>query len=372
MANSKTVVLLLLGYYEHEIYKGIVTFANQNGWLLCHPNGFNPSYLSEAAKSCAGILSLHAGQQAIIDLVQQTHLPVVDMSEEIGLMVPRFYTDDRAIGEVAAEDFLERGFRHFCYLSVYLGNSHDPLRSQGFGGLAKSAGRQFYDLSLPIDEMSPQNVKRVLGGLPRPLALMCGSDHAANWLIECCLELGWRVPEDIAVTAVVTEHVYGETAPVPISCVDSNCFTLGYEAAKLLDQQIREGGPAPRETLIKPKGVIVRQSSDIKAIDNSHLRRALAFIEENYFKAIRVEDVVQDSRISHRQLNNWFKEYLDRSILEVLNRRRIEAAKEYLMETDYQMKEIARMCGFNSAHHMNLVFNRLNDTSPRAFRRENS
>ena len=68
---------------------------------------------------------------------------------------------------------------------------------------------------------------------------------------------------------------------------------LGFEAAALLDRLMR-GEKAPKQPiLISPRGLVVRRSTDVLAINHEPCRRAMRFLQLNLMRNIGVEDVAQ-------------------------------------------------------------------------------
>ena len=75
--------------------------------------------------------------------------------------------------------------------------------------------------------------------LQPPAAVMAANDQAARDVIETCQQLGWRVPEDIAVLGVDNDELLCNYAAIGLSSIDRNLERIGFEAARLLGGLIR-------------------------------------------------------------------------------------------------------------------------------------
>ena len=54
---------------------------------------------------------------------------------------------------------------------------------------------------------------------------------------------------------------------------------------------------------------------------------------------------------------------------ELLTKKRIETAKELLMDTNMKVREISEKCGYNDQHYFSYCFKKYSGTSPVALRR---
>jgi LacI family transcriptional regulator len=80
-----------------------------------------------------------------------------------------------------------------------------------------------------------------------------------------------------------------------------------------------QGDTTPQaELLIPPLDIVVRRSSDVTAIADPLVAKALQFIRENVRNGINVESVLRHLAISRTTLQNHFRVALDKSIHDVL------------------------------------------------------
>ena len=111
-------------------------------------------------------------------------------------------------------------------------------------------------------------------------------------MLEACQRLRIQVPEAVAVVGADNDEPICRIASPPLSSVMINDHQRGYEAAALLDRMM-SGQPPPKDPIyIEPAGVATRASTDIMAIDDQPIVKALRFLRDNACHAISVDDVL--------------------------------------------------------------------------------
>ena len=197
---------------------------------------------------------------------------------------------------------------------------------------------------------------------------MAQYDGEANDVCRACESVGLRVPEDVAVVGVDNDPIYSQLGPVPLTSVESNRRLAAYRAAELLDR-VMQGERWPEKILrIAPEGAVVRQSSDILAVEDLHVSKALRFIHGHFTRTITVDDIVQHSGISRRGLYNRFERIVGHPIYEELMKQRLDLAKRMLRETDHKLQLIADECGLVDAERLSKSFKRFCGLSPVEYR----
>jgi len=248
--------------------------------------------------------------------------------------LPYITSDSFNVGRVIAEHFIERGFRNFAYYS-------------------------------PSDIFWSQPRKK--GFCQR---LMVCDDGVGYDLIEIAGEAGIRIPEEVAVMSVDNNEVLCNSAEPPLSSVETNFEQAGYEAAELLDAVMTGQEVMPsRPILGRVARVVVRQSSNVLAINDSQTAAALHFIHKHFNSPIQVSDVVETTYLSRRALEKKFKALMNRSILDEIMRVRIEHIVELLLKSHMSINQIAASSTFNSTSHLIRAFKKHKGMSPRAFRK---
>ena len=101
-----------------------------------------------------------------------------------------------------------------------------------------------------------------------------------------------------------------------------------------------------------------------------YVRRCVRLLSERMSGDVRIGDLAGELGISDAYLQRLFHQVHGMTIVEYLNRLRIERAKLLLLNTDDPVVEIAMEAGFNSRQHFTRVFTSLEHVSPQEYRRE--
>ena len=96
---------------------------------------------------------------------------------------------------------------------------------------------------------------------PQPDGVFCYNDPVAAGAIKAALELGLRVPEDIAIVGAGNVH-YSDLLRVPLSTVDQSSTLIGERAAELLSERMQSKKPMPVETVFIPPKLVLRESTN--------------------------------------------------------------------------------------------------------------
>jgi LacI family transcriptional regulator len=142
-------------------------------------------------------------------------------------------------------------------------------------------------------------------------------------------------------------------------------------AAQLLDTWMREGKSPPAQTLLPPGEVVVRQSSDIVAVDDVRIARALQFIRQRASLGIGVNEVAREVALSRSMLERRMKAIIGRSPGEEIIRIRFSQVEQLLAQTDLTLDAIAEKAGFKHPQYMAEAFRKRLGVTPGEFRRRN-
>lgn len=122
----------------------------------------------------------------------------------------------------------------------------------------------------------------------------------------------------------------------------------------------------------QPVDIVVRQSTDVLAVDDALVSSALQFIAENSHRPIQVDDVAAFVLATRRSLERKFRAVLSRTITDEITRLRMERVKRLLLETDQSIKNLAVQSGFGNPIQMCKVFRRIEGITPSVFRKQRS
>ena len=316
----------------------------------------------------------------IREAIQANSIPVVDLNEQLGgLGIPMITNDHAAVGRMAANHLLERGFERFAFVG-FSGHNFSDGRRDSFSQTVRARGYactvypdrpiKVQLLNSGIWQTETDDIAQWVASLPKPIGIMACTDFRGVQLLNACRQANVAVPEQAAVVAVGADDVSCQFADPPLSSVVLNAWQMGYEAASLLDRMM-QGQAAPQaELLIPPLDVVIRRSSEVTAIDDPLVARALHFIRENARNNINVESVLRHLGVSRTTLQNHFRATLGRSIHDVLIDARFACVKELLVDTPLSIADISERCGFRHPEYMSSALKKRTGWSPAHYREQ--
>ena len=139
-------------------------------------------------------------------------------------------------------------------------------------------------------------------------------------------------------------------------------------AAELLDQLLQGGAPPDAAILSPPADLVPRQSTDVYAVADQTVGRAMRYIAEHCGSPISVSDVVAHVGCSRRVLEKQFRSAGRRTINHEIVVLRIELTKRLLAGTDDPIADVAAKSGFGTAQHMRHIFRHQLNTTPTDYR----
>ncbi|MBQ9058405.1 MAG: helix-turn-helix transcriptional regulator [Atopobiaceae bacterium] len=98
-------------------------------------------------------------------------------------------------------------------------------------------------------------------------------------------------------------------------------------------------------------------------------RKMTSFIYEHFSERISLEDIATAGGVSRSKCSNVFREQLDTTPIEFLNRYRLEAATHMLSSTQDSIARIATACGFTQQSYFNRVFMKEYGMTPKQYRK---
>ena len=245
------------------------------------------------------------------------------------------------------------------------------VRRDAFSQNAETLGATFSDIITSPNTPWTEQQKALshwISALPKPCGVMACNDVIGLRVLDVCRLLGTRVPEEVAVVGVDNDELLCELADPPMSSVDQDVERIGREAASLLDRMMA-GKPfseAPR--FIEPKGVVRRASSDVVAIEDPALARALRLLRSRPGERIPVADLARSAALSRRELERRFRSALGRSPAQEVTRCRLAHARSLLGETDEPLERVAERSGFRYQPHFSAWFKKHHGETPGAYR----
>jgi LacI family transcriptional regulator len=96
---------------------------------------------------------------------------------------------------------------------------------------------------------------------PRPDGIFCCNDPVAIGAMRAILEVGLRIPEDIAVIGAGNLR-FDDSLQVPLSSIDQRSEILGQRAAQLAIRLVTAQGPLRPKVIVLEPGLVVRKSTE--------------------------------------------------------------------------------------------------------------
>jgi AraC-like DNA-binding protein/quercetin dioxygenase-like cupin family protein len=101
---------------------------------------------------------------------------------------------------------------------------------------------------------------------------------------------------------------------------------------------------------------------------NTLAHRIKEFIDKNYKKNIKLEDIADALYINKYYLSHVFKEQMQITPINYLINRRIGEAKNLLVSTELTIGEIARIMGYDNTNYFTLLFKKMTGETPKQFK----
>jgi LacI family transcriptional regulator len=367
---------------DRGIIRGILEYAHLRGnWSFYRysPLFRTPPFSTEQSESVLerlknldadGIIGYLPAESSVLQTITSTQFPavVIPITEPVSGLVN--ILQDQAVGSIGAHHFCERGFVHYAFCGAH--DYWSAVRCKGFCESIENAGFTAY--RYPHFQNSNPNISQVerlaqwLARLPKPVAVMASNDERSAELVEACHLQNLKIPDQVALLGVDNDEMICQLSSPPLSSIELNSEKVGSEAAEVVDYLISRRKPPRKEIYFRPAGIITRQSTDILAIEDSEVAAAVRFIRNNARRDIHVSDVVENSTLSLRALQQRFRKSLRRGINQEIRKIRIQQFTEHLLKTSHTVQKIAYDLDFEDINHMSRLFRREMGMTPLEFR----
>ena len=360
----------------HSIVRGIMDYAQQHGNWIFTTSGEAHDLSVRALNRWRGngVITL-LDTEAEARAARRLKVPVVTF---VGTLrkpgIPRVMRDQPAIGRLAAEHLLARGFRNFGYYGVKeVVYSID--RGEAFADRLKEHDVTFghylspnmFDRRHPWDD-EMDALCRWIRKLPMPIGIFTANDARGRMVADACKMVGRHVPEEVGIIGVDNSQLDCEFGSPKLTTIACEWHLVGFETAKLLDSLMCGDPPPEKDLLISPSGVIARESTDVMIADHPAVAKAIAFTRAHLSERFGVKSLVAAAGVSRRYLETSFARSLGRTPSQYLMGARVETAKALLEKRGLTFSRIARECGFSDLRQFRRVFTRLEKETPSQYR----
>lgn len=269
------VVPSLLHPFFAEIAKAISETLRQRGYYLIISSSEEEPELEE--QEIKHLLErrldtlIVASCRTSLDLFQQierdnTPYILIDRSFE-GLSANFVGVDDEAVGVLATQHLIDIGCRRIAHIR---GPETSPgmQRLRGYQRtLHRNAMKVMpeYIIAEPKGDVDTRRrgaeaMRQLLQLNPRPDGVFCFNDPLAIGAMNCILDEGLRIPEDIALIGCGNLN-YDDTLRVPLSSVDQRSRQIGEETARVaLAILTSKRSPSIEDVVLQPQ-LVARAST---------------------------------------------------------------------------------------------------------------
>ncbi len=354
--------------------------ARRRNWILINPllsGGVLPDH-----QRPAGAIITTLPDDSIPAMLLSMNVPVVRIGRlphPQDHLVPAVFPDHNATGRLAAEYFIKRGFRELGCIT-HAGSDAMGHSLETFSRVGESHGCRLHSHLLRNHtsndtrsraEHFEDRLREIAGWLkrlPTPIGIITHSDTLAAQTIMMCQQAGLAVPEKVAVMGMGNHEVWCEMAPVPISSIETGREEMTRAAVQLLDDLMQAKPALPSRTPVPPRRIITRRSTDIIAVADSTVARAIRYVWDNLDQNVSVDDVARAMAIPRHTLDRLFRKHLARGVKAELIRIRMERCCELLRTTDLPIMEISEILGYRTVQYLHNTFKKTFGISPRQYR----
>ncbi|MBI1934012.1 MAG: DNA-binding transcriptional regulator [Ignavibacteriales bacterium] len=377
MAKLKKVILLLESSraFGRDLLFGIGKYSRINGpWsFYWEPRGLKSSIPHLSKWKADGIIMRNSLiKKELLDLKLPTILALHDTNRPANM--PAICTNSESISRLAANHLIDIGLKNFAFCG-YDDIEWSNDRKYYFKKIIEEAGFNIflYNQVTHVKQISWQqeqiNMRKWIQSLPKPIGIMACNDDRGQQVLEVCKSLSINVPEEIAVTGVDNDALICDLSDTPLTSVCLNTEQAGYAAAEQLDHMMNEKQKNFNDIIVLGTHIVQRQSTNILAVNDKEVAEAIKFIRNNAKNKIQIKDVVKQTCLGKRSLENRFKKTLHRTINQEIRRVRTEMIKQMLLETNLSISEITSMFDFTSIEHIARYFRKENGQSLIQFRK---
>ena len=370
--------------YGRAMLRGIVRYGRLHGpWrFYVTPGDFEQALPQMKQWGGTGIIA-RIETAKIAQVIAAAKLPTIalDISQNLPTDLPQLAkfseicSDSVAAARLAAEHLLERGFHQYAFVGEP-GRLWSHNRERGFCERLAEAGFKpiIYDCPRRRHGGRWDREQSILADwlsqLPKPIGLMACNDDRGRQVLDACRAAGISVPLEVAVIGVDNDELLCELADPPMSSVALAAEAGGYRAAALLDRMM-SGEVKKRERLVvEPTYVVERRSTEASAVHDPEVAEALQLMHNHAAEQIGIDDIVEHLQISRRALELKFKNTINRTPYDELQRVRLVRAQRLLLETDFPIPKVAELSGYGSGAYLAQVFQKQLHKTPAQFRRE--
>lgn len=257
-----------------EGIRGISELANERNFAMSIVTARTDEELLERVKMMTktnrvdGFIVLYSKpEDPVIDYFYNEKIPytVIGKPQQYVSETTHVDNDNFQAGKDVTEYLLELGHEYIAYVGADTSRTVHKERVRGYQSALEEANILFDDKFIVNPEFTTNDL-HLLFKLPnRPTALIVGDDMHALSLQTMLSQMGFSLPEACSLVSFNNLR-FAEMLNPPLTSVDIDIFTLGYQAAKSLIEKILD----PKEMtkhIIVPHRIVERASSQRRTVE---------------------------------------------------------------------------------------------------------
>jgi LacI family transcriptional regulator len=368
------IVLDAASAWSRGVLMGFAGVANQRDWTVLH---YHPTtdlawLLREWEPK---IVVLPPWQDRTLPPEARTKVLISVNDDRSAEGIASVCLDESKIGTVAASHLLATGLGDFATFR-FDSSPFGIARERAFGDKIAAAGPRLAQ-GWQNDGDNPQQrgenaaeLVRWLKWLPKPCGVFACTDSWARVIARYCQVSGIKIPEHIAVLGVDNDVIDCEFSSPALSSVAIPWRLMGQRAAEFVEYALAGKSIRGKRVIVEPLDVVVRRSSEVLAVSEPLVRKAIEWIERNASQRITVPDVAKALGTTRQTLERRFRAVLGRTVMLEVRRAHVQVAKRHLATTHVELSEVARLSGFTSAALLSVAFGREVGMPPGAYRKQ--
>lgn len=258
-----------------EVIRGISTKAHEIGYSLQMTTGNTQEEIHEGVvcmvqgSQVDGIVLLYSRiDDSIIDYLLEKRFPFVVIGKPYRYadQITHIDNDNVKAAKEATQYLIANNHEQIAFVGGDLNLVVTVDRLLGFEAAIREAGLHYRDDYVVQSEFLSEGGRRAIDALMSlkspPTALVVADDLMAFGIVNHLKEKHMNVPEDISIISF-NNVMLAELSSPPLSSIDINIFTLGYDAVShLIENMTSDTVQAKRVTI--PHHLVERQSCRVR------------------------------------------------------------------------------------------------------------
>ena len=379
--NIAVVLRLALGSHRdvlHGISRAVSGRDRWNVRVVDYALWRNRASMREVVADWAeGVITTGPDDEVVAESLQACRAPMV----VIGTPLPPGFArpggtafiglDEPAIGRAGADYLFSLGrFRSFGFVQ---GSDRyaAKLRAEGFVARLRERGAdvRVFGPDPTSRRAEPVPLGEWLRSLPKPRAVMANTDGAATVALAAASAARLRIPRDLALIGCDNDELLCESSSPTLTSLAPDHVRVGEMATAALRKLFVDPEAPYSEAVCSDVRVVERQSARPLSPATALAERAAALIRDGAAEGARVSDIVRNLGVSRSLASLRYREVMGETMGEAILRRRLEAVKRKLSETDMAIGQVTASCGFRSDAQARRLFRARVGCSMRDWRR---